>query len=94
MNGYDLSRSNLHKDTISPFSVIATKMDEAVDNITSEELKAIIESEIRQKIRQQLDFTSFNKYMLSMMDAWLEDQDNVMTMVDSVEASIKKKLQV
>ena len=67
---------------------IAERFKAVAMAISDDEIKAIIESELREQIRKQVEF---GEVINEWAETWLEDEDNCNFVLNCIKDSIKDK---
>ena len=71
---------------------IADRFREVAETFEDKEIRDIIESEMRNQIRKQLDFVNLGLWTETILDDWLDEEDNVFFVRDLIKKSIKERL--
>ena len=71
---------------------IADRFREVAETFEDKEIRDIIESEMRNQIRKQLDFVNLGLWTETILDDWLDEEDNVFFVRDLIKKSIKEQL--
>ena len=69
---------------------IADRFHEAAKSISDDELRAIIKTALRDKVRRELDCMELP--LEEIVEAWFDDDDNVLWVLNSLKESIENKL--
>lgn len=69
---------------------IADRFHEAAKSISDDELRDIIKNSLRNKVREELDCMEFP--LEEIVEAWFDDDDNVLWVLNSLKDSIENKL--
>ena len=69
---------------------IADRFREAAESISDDELRDIIKDGLRNKVCRELDCMELP--LEEIVEAWFEDDDNVLWVLNSLKGSIENKL--
>lgn len=69
---------------------IADRFRKAADSISDDELKEIIKDGLRSKVREELECMELP--LEEIVEAWFEDDDNTLWVLNSLKDSIENKL--
>ena len=66
---------------------IAERFNRIANEITDDEIKSLIKSELREQLRE----SGITRSVGFVIDEWFEDEKNIKFVMDTVEQSIKDK---
>ena len=69
---------------------LADRFRKAAESIDDDEIKNIIKSKIEEKVEKQLDEIEIP--LLSIVEEWFNDDDNIIWVMSSLKDSIENKL--
>jgi len=70
---------------------IAERFREAASTITDDEIRSIIKSELREQIRQQVNF---GEIISDWVDIWCDDEENAEFVMKCLKDSVKERFKV
>lgn len=73
-----------------PLKLIADRFREVSKSISDDELKEIVKDELRRKVR--IELSCMELPLGEIVEAWFEDDDNTLWVLNSLKDSIKNKL--
>lgn len=71
---------------------IADRFKEAAETFDDKEIREIIESEMKNQIKKQLDFADLGSWIETILEDWLDEEENVFFVRDLIKKSIKERL--
>lgn len=71
---------------------IADRFREVAETFDDKEIREIIESEMKNQIKKQLDFADLGSWIETILEDWLDEEENVFFVRDLIKKSIKERL--
>lgn len=71
---------------------IADRFREVAETFDDKEIRKIIESEMKNQIKKQLDFADLGSWIETILEDWLDEEENVFFVRDLIKKSVKERL--